>query len=507
MYREIIINSTPNETRVAMLEDDQLVELMTERTAKMRMVGDVYYGIVTAVIPGMQAAFVDIGLEKSGFLAATEVGNLYFDDDDDEDNESAKSSKSERRPIESMLEKGQEIIVQILKEPIGTKGPRLTTDISLAGRFVVFMPGASHVAVSRKISDREERRRLRNLTKKIKPKDAGIIVRTVSNNVSSEDIKNDINYLRDLWHEIQRKINTQTPPARVYKEKSVTSSVIRDLFSEQIDSLVVDTKEEYELINQYINQVSPKLTPRVRLYKENIPIFDAFEIEKEVRKTLDRKVWLKSGGYIVIDHTEALIAIDVNTGRYTGKKNLEDTLYKTNIEAAREIARQLRLRDLGGIIVIDFIDMGNKENRESVITELKQVLKRDRSKTKVHEVSPLGLVEMTRQRKRPSIMHTYYDTCPTCQGLGQILSKESLSIQIERWVKRAGVSSRERKIRILANPTIARFIIEENEARLAELQKKYRIDIYIAEDPALGLDEFQVYSLTTNEEITEEFFA
>ncbi len=504
MYREIIINSTPNETRVAILEDDQLVELMTERAAKQRMVGDIYKGIVTAVIPGMQAAFVDLGLEKSGFLAASEVGNLYEDEDDDVD---STKNKRTRRPIQEILTKGQELLVQILKEPIGTKGPRLTTDISLAGRFVVYMPGANHVAVSRKISDREERRRLRSMVKKLKPNNVGVIIRTVSKKVVQEDIRQDIGYLNEVWAEIKKKADSKKAPVCAHKEKSMTSSVIRDLFSEQIDSLVVDSQEEYELVNQYIERVSPKLTPRVRFYKESVPIFDAFEIEKEVRKTLDRKVWIKNGGYIVIDHTEALVAIDVNTGRYVGKKNLEETITKTNIEASREIARQLRLRDIGGIIVIDFIDMDKKENRDAILAELKQVLKRDRSKTKVHDISPIGLIEMTRQRKRPSILHTYYEQCPTCQGLGQILSKESLSLQIERWVKRAGVSSRENKIRILANPTIARFIIEENEGRLAELQDEYKIDIYIAEDPSLGLDEFQVYSLATNEEITEEFFA
>lgn len=507
MYREIIINSSPSETRIAILEDGQLVELMTERTAKERMVGDIYKGIVTAVIPGMQAAFVDLKLEKSGFLAATEVGNLYVDDDPDDDDGQITHTRTPRKPIQNILQKNQEILVQILKEPIGTKGPRLTTDISLAGRFVVVMPGANHVAISRKISDRNERRRLKQLVRQLKPNNIGVIVRTVSNKVSAEEIKLDIETLCKKWEEIKYHGEQTAAPARIYKEMSITSSLIRDLFNEQIDSLVVDSEEEYRQIVDYVKTVSPLLASRVRLYREKIAIFDAFEIEKDIRKVLERKVWLKSGGYIIIDHTEALVAIDVNTGRFTGKKNLEDTIYKTNLEAAREIARQLRLRDIGGIIVIDFIDMNDKSNREGVLNELKSLLKRDRSKSKVYEVSRLGLVEMTRQRTRPSIRHTYYETCPTCQGTGQLLSKESLSMQIERWVKRAGIASRDRKIRILANPTIARFIIEENEKRLAELQAKYKIDIYIAEDPSLGLDEFQVYSLTTNEEITEEFFA
>ncbi len=504
MYREIIINNTVNETRVAILEDGQLVELMTERIAEERMVGDIYKGITTAVIPGMQAAFVELGLEKSGFLAATEVGNLYLDSDDDE-NQTA-DSRTSRRPIQEVLKKGQEIWVQIIKEPIGTKGPRITADISLAGRFVVLMPGSNHIAISRKITDREERKRLKKIARQLKPDNVGIIVRTVSSNVASDDIQADIQSLVKKWNMLKTQAETKQAPVRIHKEMSITSGVIRDLFSEQIDSLAIDSEEEFRQIQSYIKTVSPSLSGRVRLYHEKIPIFDAFEIEKEIRKVLERKVWLKSGGYIVIDHTEALVAIDVNTGRYKGKKNLQDTIYKTNLEAAREIARQLRLRDIGGIIVIDFIDMADKANRDALMTEFKQMLKRDRSKSKVYEVSRLGLVEMTRQRKRPSIRHTYYEPCPTCGGIGQILSKESLSMQIERWVKRAGISSRDRKIRILANPTIARFIIEENEARFTELQDKYQIDIYIAEDPSLGLDEFQVYSLTTNEEITEEFF-
>ncbi|OQY30225.1 MAG: hypothetical protein B6244_01290 [Candidatus Cloacimonetes bacterium 4572_55] len=511
MYREIIINSTKNETRIAILEDGQFVELMTERATNQRMVGNIYKGVVSAVKPGIQAAFVDIGLKKSGFLSATEIGNLYRDPDDkggSPQQHPPPKTGNQRIPIQKALRKGQNVLVQVLKEPIGAKGARLTADLSLAGRFVVLMPGSNHIAISRKISDRGERRRLKNLAKRMKPDNVGLIIRTVSKKISSEDLESDIASLLELWNSIKKKMNKyKKVPVRLHKEMSVTSGVIRDLFGEKIDSLVVDSKEDYRQILNYVKSVSPLLVNRIHLYREKVAIFDAFEIEKEIRKILERKAWLKSGGYIVIDHTEALIAIDVNTGRYTGKKNLEQTIFKTNMEATREIARQLRLRDIGGIIVVDFIDMNSRENRESVLSEFKNALKRDRSKTKVHEVSRLGLVEMTRQRTRPSIRHTYYDACPTCQGTGQILSKESLSIQIERWVKRAGISSRERRIRILANPTIARFILDENEQQLNELQSNYQIEIHIDSDASLGLDEFQVYSLTTNEEITEEFFA
>ncbi len=506
MYREIIINFGKRETRVAILEDGQVVELMTERNANQRMVGDIFKGTVSAIKPGIQAAFIDIGLEKSGFLAVTEASQLYLEEEDEDDDEDAPS-RHDRRPIQEMLKKNQEVLVQVLKEPIGTKGPRLTTEISLAGRFVVLMPGTNHVAISRKVKDRDERGRLKKMARQLKPDGMGLIVRTVSNKVEVSDIQADIDALVKQWQRIMQESDKVDAPARIHKEMSVTSSLIRDLFSEQIDSLVVDSRDEYERIISYVKNVSPALVERIHVYTEKIALFDAFEVEKEIRKVMERKVWLKSGGYIVIDHTEALVAIDVNTGRYVGKDSFEDTIFKTNSQAAREIARQLRLRDIGGIIVIDFIDMADQKNRDGVLNEFKQLLKRDRSKTKVHEVSRLGLVEMTRQRTRPSIRHTYYETCPTCQGSGQILSKESLAMQIERWVNRAGVSSHVRRIKILANPNIAQFIVEENKSRLTDLQKKHSIEVQIEEDATVALDEFQVYSLDTNEEITEEFFA
>src|SRR5512140_2184719 len=391
MKREILINANPRETRVAIVEDDQLVELLVDRPESRRSVGDIYLGKVEAVLPGIQAAFVDIGAEKSAFLHASDLVEADEDELDDEQNgddaaeapNGGKERETGRRggklpAIQELLKRGQTILVQVSKEPIGTKGPRVTAQVSIPGRFLVYMPTASpKVGVSRKIESREERLRLRAMVQKILPKDVGgVIVRTVGEEVTEDHFKRELDALLKLWKKINKKKAFVRPPSLIQRETSLTRGIIRDLFSAKVDHLWVDAKELYNEIHAYLDQVGPELKERVTLYKDETPLFDKFDVESEIRDLFKRRVELPTGGYLIIEPTEALVSIDVNTGRYTGKKDPEKTILKTNVEAAREIGRQLRLRDVGGIIVCDFIDMEASENRNKVLQELRQILSR-----------------------------------------------------------------------------------------------------------------------------------
>ncbi len=404
MKREILINANPRETRVAILEDDQLVELLVDRPDARRMVGDIYLGKVEAVLPGIQAAFVNIGTEKSAFLHASDLvvaDDEEKDDDngdeddangDDDDEKNARRAKAP--PIQDQLKRGQEIIVQISKEPISTKGPRVTAQISLAGRFLVYMPFASRVGVSRKIGDRAERQRLREMVQEVLPKDSGgVIVRTVGEDATQETFKRELNTLISNWKRVKKKTHFTRAPALVHRETSLTRGIIRDLFSTKVDKLTVDSKQLYNEISEYLKGIAPELSERVDLYDAPNPLFDKADIETEIRDLFKRRCDLPSGGYIIIEQTEALVSIDINSGRYTGKKDPEKTILKTNTEAAREVARQIRLRDIGGIIVCDFIDMETRANRDKVLQELRTHLGRDRARTKAFGVSDLGLIE------------------------------------------------------------------------------------------------------------------
>ena len=499
MKREILINGSQRETRVAILEDDRLVELLVDRPDHRRTVGDIYLGRVEAVLPGIQAAFVDIGLEKSAFLHASD---LLEPDEDEDPVEEAEEEEAEPRPtpaesaeapagrggagraqggwrgrdrrrrgrgnggaadrrarvnsgearqreisprravpnIQDILKKGQTLPVQVTKEPISTKGCRVTAQISLPGRFLVYMPYASKVGVSRKIESREQRAKLREMVTKLLPKDAGgVIVRTVAEGVTEEHFRREIDSLLALWKKINRKKTfVRRAPALLQRETSLTRGIIRDLFSAKVDALHVDSRELYNEIEQYLSQIDPELMSRVHLYTEATPLFDKFDIESEIRDLFKARVELPTGGSLIIQPTEALISIDVNTGRYTGKKDPEKTILRTNLEAAREIARQIRLRDIGGIIVCDFIDMETRSNRDKVLQELRTHLGRDRARTKALAVSELGLVEMTRQRVRPSLWHSMTTDCPTCAASGRVFTPEVVARRLERALKRAG---------------------------------------------------------------------
>jgi ribonuclease G len=514
MRREIIINAGPSETRIALLEDKELVEILVERPEAVRRVGDIYKGRVNAVLPGMQAAFVDLGLEKSAFLHASDLQpdsdlDEMFEDDEDGDDRKRSGGRGRRDEapprIEDALKKGQEILVQITKEPIGTKGPRVTTQVSLPGRYLVYMPAHEHVGVSRKIEDRTERTRLKTLLRELRPKGAGVIVRTVGAEQGRKEFQSDVKYLEQLWQKIEKQAERSRAPALLHQEMEFTTGLIRDIFTEDVAQLVIDSKEEHRQILRYLSTYAPELKPRVKQYRGEAPIFDHFGIEGEIEKAMERKVWLKKGGYITIDQTEALVAIDVNTGRFTGKKSQEETILKTNLEAAEEIARQLRLRDLGGIVVLDFIDMEDEANKKAVVDTLRNRLTRDRSRTKAFAVSDLGLVEMTRQRQRPSLANYFTENCAACEGTGRVLSLSSATLKIERMLRRVGQRSRERQLLLRVHPDVAVHLVEQNADRLERLEKQYRFRVEIRDDPSLRRDEIRLFRGKTFEEITKQY--
>jgi len=481
---------------------------MIERPEQRRIVGDVFKGKVTAILPGIQAAFLDIGLEKGAFL---HVSDLSADPeglelDDEERAEASRSSRdgARRGPTEAPIKKGDELLVQVINEPIGTKGPRVTAQVTLPGRFVVLMPDMDHIGVSRKIEDRAERARLRQIIQKHRPPGCGVITRTVGSGEPEEAFASDIGYLHGLWQRIQRDAQQKSAPALVHQDMTLTTGLIRDIFSEQFERLLVDDEAEHDRILEYVESISPELADRVELYEDEVPIFDAFEIESELEKTLHRKVWMKKGGYICIDQAEALIAIDVNTGRFKGKSDQEETIFRCNLEAAREIARQLRLRDIGGLIVIDFIDMQSEENRAAVLEELRRHLKGDRARTKTFPVSELGIVEMTRQRVRPAMSSYYSIECPECGGTGQVLSAGTMLAKVERILRRAGRGSLLPRIEIRVHPARADYLLEEGFDRIAALENRYDVAVDVREDRELHHDDLRVLD-DKGREITNRF--
>jgi ribonuclease G len=496
--RKIIINADSYETRIAILEDDELAELFVERAERRRHVGDIYKGRVNAVLPGMQAAFVDLGLPKTGFLHASDLSESLGDLEDISDlEENGDRHRRRRAPvpkIEDHLKKGQEVLVQITKESIGTKGPRVTQQISLPGRFCVLMPGVEHVGVSRRIEDRGERQRIKAIITDLKPKGVGLIARTAGDGKGDPEFAADVKHLVKLWHKVDRKAAGVRAPGLVHRELDMTASLIRDLFTDDVDRVIIDDRDSFTEIQAYLKSVSPELRERVELYKGTEPIFDAFGIEQQIEKTFERKVWLKKGGYICIDHAEALVAIDVNTGRFTGKKNQEETIFRTNLEAAREIPRQLRLRDIGGIIVIDFIDMEIEANKRAVLEELRKELRKDRARTKAFAVSDLGLVEMTRQRERSSLLHYYTEDCPHCAGLGKVASLETMLVKLERVMRRVAAIGEEKRITVKVAPEVALFFVEQEGRRFAELEKRFKIQVDLKDDPQLKRGEMRVFT-------------
>ncbi len=534
MEKEIFINVGATEGRIALLEDGQLVELFVERPDSVRTVGNVYKGEVKTVLPGMQAAFVDIGMEMSAFLHVSDISarieelSAALDVEYEEETEgnggvreySQKSSGShgarssattrtngDRLPIEKRLKRNQDIMVQVTKEPIGTKGPRLTTQISLPGRFLVLLTADSKIGISRKISDRNERRRLYKIIRNIKSKDLGVILRTEAEGKEQKAIQNDLVRQMQRWEEIQRNYSTLPAPSLLHAETGFATSIIRDLFGADVTRLTIDTRKVYDDTRRYLKDVAPHLLNRVHLYRGKEPVLDRYGIEPEIKKTFDSKVWLKRGGNINIEHTEGMVAIDVNTGRYVGSKDQAQTILRTNIEAAKEIARQLRLRDIGGIVVIDFIDMDDPDHQRQVLGELRAGMKRSRAKYSISDFSEFGLVQLTRQRVRPSLYHTLSEVCPTCGGMGRIMSRETVTTKIERWFQRARVGSRDRKFRLEVNPAVAEHLSENNGQLIRAIEHRCRLKLQVVENEQLAADQFEVFSIRRKKYVTDKFIS
>ncbi|MFM8301455.1 MAG: ribonuclease E/G [Gemmatimonadota bacterium] len=541
MKREILISATQREIRVAIIEDEQLVELQVDRPENKRMVGDIYLGKVEAVLPGIQAAFVNIGTEKAAFLHNSDLVYDEGGDDDDDDEgddeesggedaadaaEAEASGESPSEPkkkggrgrggrrrrkdppkIEDVLKRGQPLIVQVSKEPISTKGPRVTAQVSLAGRFLVYMPFASRVGVSRKIGVRAERQRLREQVQSVLPKDkGGVIVRTVGEDVTQETFTRELQTLIGQWDKINKKQKfVGSPPKLLHRETSLTRGIIRDLFSTKVDRLTVDSKQVYNEIVEYLKGIAPELIDRVQLYEDRVPLFDKEGVETEIRDLFKRRCDLPSGGYLIIEPTEALVSIDVNSGRFTGKKDPEKTVTKTNMEAAREIARQLRLRDVGGIVVCDFIDMETKANRDRVLQELRTHLGRDRARTKAYAVSDLGLIEMTRQRVRQSHFHAMTEPCPTCQGTGRVFTAETIVRRMERAVRRLASEGRRDPIVIKFPPDVAFYVLEQEKELVKRLEKGVGFSVEMRDDPLLKPDEFKLVVKGAGRDITSQY--
>ena len=507
MRREILIDAAGAETRVAIVEDGRLVELMHERDEEQRMVGDIYLGRVEAVLPGIQAAFVDIGTEKSAFLHASDLQE-ELDDEDAENGGGGGGNRRNRKypPIQDQLDRGHELLVQVTKEPIGTKGPRVTSQISMPGRFIVYIPEGSNVGVSRKIGDREERSRLRALARDaLGKKSGGLIVRTVGEELTKKALQEELTRLRKTWDKIQRRAKSMKAPAVVHQEAEMTSGLIRDLFSGTVDLLTVNSKELAHQAKSYLGRVSPELLDRVNVFDEDRPIFEAFGVEDEIQVAFRRRVDLKSGGHIVIEHTEALVAIDVNTGSYTGRKDPAKTILRTNMDAAAEIARQLRLRDIGGIIVCDFIDMDDKGDRDKVLAEMRSHVGRDRARTKLFGISELGLLQMSRQRVRPSLVQMMTQPCASCDGTGRTLSPDTVVRRIERSILRARSSGEKRPLTVRVHPGVALYLLESEPTFLKELATEAGLELDIRDDPIMGRDEYRLLAAPADTDVTSKY--
>ena len=501
MKKEIIINASSSETRIAILEDKALTELYVERPENERMVGDVYKGKVRNIVSAIQAAFVNVGLGQNGFLPLADVGKEYIalaervGETRKRKTQARGRSKRGRRPL---LKEGQDILVQIVKEPLGTKGARLTSALSMPGRFLVLTPGENSIGVSRKIVDVKERRRLRMLAKSLRPDGFGLIIRTVAVGKDAQMLQSDLESLMRTWTKIEDRMKNQSAPALLHKDLGMASSIIRDLFSPDIDRLVVDSRKLYGEIKKYLKDVSPGLLPKLELYKDRKPLFDTFKIEEEIEKSLSRKVWMKGGGHVIFDQTEAMVVVDVNSGRSVSEKDHEINALKTDLEAARVIGRQLRLRDIGGIVVIDFIDLLQEKNRKKVISELKRQLNKDRAAYDLLPMNDFGLVSLTRERVRPSLLYQYSEACPRCEGLGRIPSKSTVFTKIEREIQTRKLKTKDRRLLLKVHPDMASYLNEDNKSRIRRLMMKFFITLRVEADETLKDDDFVLISKKEN---------
>lgn len=516
MSRQFIVNSANYETRLAILEESNVVEVFVERNKDRGFVGNIYKGRVTKVLPGMQAAFVDIGTEKAGFLYVDDIcddtqdyrefleseeavfnGDIGVPEilDAEPREDSGRRKRKSGVQIEDLLKNGQEILVQVARDPIGTKGPRLTSYVSLPGRYLVLMPTVKHIGISRKIEDRYERIRLKNIIGELNRAGYGYIIRTVSDGKTEEEFGSDINFLTKLWKSISDKSEKRHTPGLIHSDLDLILRTVRDLLTMDVDKVLIDSKDHYERCLKFVREFLPRFEDRISHYESNDPIFDAFGIEMELDKAIGKKVWLKSGGYIVIDETEALVSIDVNTGRYVGKKNLQDTIIKTNLEAVKEIAYQIRLRNIGGIIIIDFIDMLKEERREKVYKALEYEIGKDRIKANILKISELGLIQMTRKRVRESLSKTLCQPCEYCEGRGMVKSADTVCFEILRRISRELARMPGKKVMVSVHPTIADKLYEEENTAIEDLEKTYHKKLVIKTDFDCHLEEYDIMTM------------
>jgi len=500
LNKKIIVDVHHGQTRVALLENDELVELYMEGDESRRLVGNIYRGKVANVLPGMQAAFVDIGLDKNAFLY---VGDINTDKSvfEFENGNSGFADAIKSFSIRDIIKEGQEITVQVLKEPIGTKGARVTTHITLPGRYLVLMPTVNYVGVSRRIEDEAERKRLKQIAESIKPPDMGLIVRTAARDKECEDFIPDMEFLCRLWEKIREKEWRGKVPRILYQDEDIIYRTIRDLYTADVDKFIINSKEEYQKALEFVKELSPNLKDRIELFEHPTGIFEYFGIESKIERAIQKKVWLKNGGYIIIDTTEALTVIDVNTGKYVGGKNLEDTVLKTNLEAAEEIAHQIRLRDIGGIIIIDFIDMEKEEHKQIVLDILHQAFKRDRTRTNVIGFTGLGLVEMTRKKVRQRLSSKLLKPCPYCQGTGKVYSETMVMARIEKDLERLFYNSKLWGAVIEAHPDVARLWTDEDGKALDMLEKTLNGKIFVKARSDFHIEEANIIPLNGQEDV------
>jgi ribonuclease G len=502
MGQEIAISVTREETRVAVLDNGVMTDLYVDRAKRKDFVGNIYIGRVVKVLPGMQAAFIDIGMDKAAFMHVSdlslesEAGDTLMDsDDDDKGGEMPKPRRQSAQPIEALLKEGQELMVQISKGPIGTKGPRVTTYVSLPGRYLVFMPNVEHVGVSRRIPRDEERARLKEIVKRLRRPGHGYIVRTVSEGVKEEDLRSDVEFLETLWEDVQKKREHGSSPNLLHADLSLTFRVVRDLFSRKVDKLHIDMKEEYEAVRDFVRRFLPDQVSRVHFYNREESLFDHLGIEMEIARALSRKVWLKSGGSIVVDHAEAMTVIDVNTGRFVGKRDQEETILKNNLEAVKEVAYQIKLRGIGGIIIVDFIDMERERNREKVYQALVDAMAGDKARTRISRISDLGLIEISRERVREDLLRTMSEPCHYCEGRGYTKSPTTVAYEIFRELRRLGSLGDGQAIILGVHPNVAELLDGEEYAGVEQLERERQVKIVVKADPTLHLEQYDIVTL------------
>ncbi|MFO7245431.1 MAG: Rne/Rng family ribonuclease [Thermaerobacter sp.] len=500
MKKEILVSVEHDETRGAILEDGRLVDVFIERPLAQRVVGNIYKGRVENVLPGMQAAFVNIGLERNAFLHVDDAHPVKMEGDEDEPPEDLKG-----KTINDLLRVGQEVVVQVVKEAVGTKGARITRNLTIPGRYLVLMPGVDYVGVSRKISDEAERERLKRIAQSVKPPGLGLIVRTVAEGRSEEDIARDAKFLLRVWSDIQRKNRQQRAPSILYKDMGLVYRLLRDFMTDEVTRFAIDSRAEYQQAQELLEIFAPEQKDRLEFFHgKGRSLFEVYGLNEEIDRALKKRVWLPSGGYIVIDQTEALTVIDVNTGKFVGTHDLQDTVYRTNMEAVDEIARQIRLRDIGGIIVIDFIDMESPRHRHRVVRALERAVARDRTKTTVLGITQLGLVEMTRKKGRKNLLDLLTRECPYCDGRGRVLTEESQARRVRREIKRILRSTNHEAILVEVHPSVASLLIGAGGSNLKELERETGKSIYIKGSEACHIEEMNLRALGSKAEVEEQ---